>query len=36
MGREERDVYENIKLLAQASGRVLPKELNVPNKYQQK
>lgn len=32
-GRDERDVYENIKLLAQASGRILPKELNVPNKY---
>jgi len=33
--RDERDVYENIKLLAQASGRVLPKELNVPNRYLQ-
>ena len=32
-GRDERDVYENIKLLAQAAGRVLPAELNVPNKY---
>ncbi len=32
-GRDERDVYENIKLLAQASGRTLPKEMNVPNKY---
>lgn len=31
--REERDVYENIKLLAHASGRVLPEDLNVPNKY---
>jgi len=31
--REERDVYENIKLLAQASGRVLPEDLNVPNRY---
>ena len=31
--RDERDVYENIKLLAKASGRVLPEELNVPNKY---
>ena len=31
--RDERDVYENIRLLAQASGRVLPEELNVPNKY---
>jgi ankyrin repeat protein len=31
--RDERDVYENIKLLAQASGRVLPEDLNVPNKY---
>jgi hypothetical protein len=33
IGRDERDLYENIKLLAKASGRVLPKELNVPNKY---
>jgi hypothetical protein len=32
-GRDERDLYENIRLLAQASGRILPKELNVPNKY---
>jgi hypothetical protein len=32
-GRDECDLYENIKLLAQASGRVLPKELNVPNEY---
>jgi len=31
--RDERDVYENIKLLAQAAGRVIPKELNVPNQY---
>jgi hypothetical protein len=31
--RDERDVYENIELLAQASGRVLPRDLNVPNKY---
>jgi len=31
--RDERDVYENIKLLTLASGRVIPKELNVPNKY---
>ena len=31
--RNERDVYENIKLLAQASGRVIPEDLNVPNKY---
>jgi hypothetical protein len=31
--RDERDVYENIKLLTQASGRVIPRELNVPNKY---
>ncbi len=31
--RDERDVYENIKLLAQASGRIIPQELNVPNKY---
>jgi ankyrin repeat protein len=34
-GRAERDVYENITLLAQASGRALPKELNVPNRYLQ-
>jgi hypothetical protein len=32
-GRDERDLYENIKLLAHASGRVLPDELNVPNEY---
>ena len=31
--RDERDIYENIKLLTQASGRIIPKELNVPNKY---
>jgi len=31
--RDERDVYKNIKLLARAAGRVLPDELNVPNKY---
>ena len=31
--RNECDLYENIKLLAEASGRVLPDELNVPNKY---
>jgi hypothetical protein len=31
--RDEHDVYENIKLLAQASGRDLPQDLNVPNKY---
>jgi hypothetical protein len=31
--RDERDIYENIRLLAEASGRVIPKELNVPNKY---
>jgi len=31
--RDECDVYENIKLLTQASGRVIPEELNVPNKY---
>jgi ankyrin repeat protein len=35
IGRDERDLYENIKLLAKASGRVIPKELNVPNKYLQ-
>ena len=33
IGRDERDLYENIRLLAQASGRVLPQDLNVPNKY---
>ena len=33
IGRDERDLYENIKLLAKASGRVLPEELNVPNEY---
>jgi hypothetical protein len=32
-GRDERDVYENIKLLTKAAGRVIPRELNVPNKY---
>jgi hypothetical protein len=31
--RNELDVYENVRLLMQASGRLLPKELNVPNKY---
>lgn len=31
--RGERDVYENIKLLAKASGRIIPEDLNVPNKY---
>ena len=31
--RDERDVYENIKLLTQTSGRAIPEELNVPNKY---
>jgi hypothetical protein len=33
IARDECDVYENIKLLARASGRVIPEELNVPNKY---
>jgi len=33
IGRDERDLYENIRLLAQASGRALPEDLNVPNKY---
>jgi ankyrin repeat protein len=33
ISRDERDLYENIKLLAKASGRALPEELNVPNKY---
>ena len=31
--RDECDVYENIELLAQAEGRAIPQELNVPNKY---
>jgi ankyrin repeat protein len=31
--RKERDLYENIKLLTQASGRTIPEDLNVPNKY---
>jgi hypothetical protein len=31
--REERDVYENIRLLAEAADRALPEDLNVPNKY---
>jgi ankyrin repeat protein len=31
--RDERDIYENIKLLAQASDRDIPEDLNVPNKY---
>lgn len=31
--RTERDTYENIRLLAQAAGRKLPEDLNVPNKY---
>jgi Ankyrin repeat len=31
--RDERDVYDNIKLLTQASGRSIPEKLNVPNKY---
>jgi hypothetical protein len=31
--RDQQDVYHNIRLLAQASGRVLPEDLNVPNKY---
>jgi hypothetical protein len=31
--RDERDIYENIKLLARASGRTIPTDLNVPNKY---
>ena len=33
VGRDECDLYENIQLLAQASGRVLPNEMNVPNRY---
>jgi hypothetical protein len=35
-GRDERDIYANIRLLAQAAGRALPEELNVPNKYLRK
>jgi hypothetical protein len=31
--RAARVVYENIKLLTRASGRVIPDELNVPNRY---
>jgi ankyrin repeat protein len=31
--RDERDVYENIQLLTRAAGRVIPDELNVPNRY---
>lgn len=31
--RDERDVYENIKLLTRSLGRAIPEELNVPNKY---
>lgn len=31
--RDECDVYKNIRLLAQATDRVLPEKLNVPNKY---
>src|SRR5258708_28027973 len=31
--RDEHDVYENIKLLTPASGRQIPDELNVPNRY---
>jgi hypothetical protein len=31
--RKEVDVYENIRLMAQAADRILPEELNVPNKY---
>jgi ankyrin repeat protein len=31
--RDERDVYENIKLLTRASGRQIPDDLNVPNRY---
>jgi hypothetical protein len=31
--RDERDVYENINLLTRASGRAIPEDLNVPNKY---
>jgi hypothetical protein len=32
-GRDQHDVYANIRLLAQAAGRILPEDLNVPNKY---
>lgn len=31
--RAENDVYENIRLLAKASRRPLPDDLNVPNRY---
>jgi Ankyrin repeats (3 copies) len=33
--RDERDVYANIRLLAQACGRSLPENMNVPNEYLQ-
>ncbi len=33
ISRDEGDLYENIRLLAQAAGRRLPEDLNVPNKY---
>lgn len=31
--RTERDVYENLVLLAKAAGRVIPDSLNMPNEY---
>lgn len=31
--REEQDVYGNIRLLARAAGRLIPDDLNVPNRY---
>ncbi len=31
--RRERDIYENIKLLVEASGRTVPPLENVPNRY---
>jgi hypothetical protein len=33
ISRDEGDLYENIRLLAQSVGRRLPEDLNVPNKY---
>jgi hypothetical protein len=31
--RSERDIYDNIKLLLEASGRTVPPLDNVPNRY---
>jgi hypothetical protein len=33
MHRQERDVYDNVKLLLQAAGRTPPPLANVPNRY---